>query len=101
MVIITGLALDYCVYYTAKDAKKLGYNVYVVQDATRGVSNVTSVGAITDMDSRGIRMVLSSQLTAVMENLTSAGFILQSPCFSWKTTVFIIVGLFLHMLVPL
>merc|ERR550532_1112278 len=33
---IAGLALDYCVYYSAKDAITLGFKeVYVVEDATR------------------------------------------------------------------
>ncbi|XP_061164526.1 nicotinamidase-like [Saccostrea echinata] len=100
-VIITGLALDYCVYYTAKDAKKLGYNVYVVQDATRGVSYATSVDAITDMDSRGIHMVQSSQLKAIMDGLTSSGNILQISGFSWNKIVFVFIGIYLYLLVPL
>jgi isochorismate hydrolase len=38
-VFITGLALDFCVYYTAVDAQKLGYQTYVVLDATRGFTS--------------------------------------------------------------
>ncbi|GAO28722.1 bifunctional nicotinamidase/pyrazinamidase [Geofilum rubicundum] len=35
---VTGLAADYCVYYTVKDAVLLGYETYLLTDATRGVN---------------------------------------------------------------
>jgi nicotinamidase/pyrazinamidase len=34
---LTGLATDYCVYYTALDALRLGFEVCIVEDAVRGV----------------------------------------------------------------
>ena len=37
-VVIGGLAFDYCVSYTARDAARLGYHVIVVRSATRGIS---------------------------------------------------------------
>jgi nicotinamidase/pyrazinamidase len=36
-VFICGLALEYCVCATYKDAKKLGYDAYIVLDATKAV----------------------------------------------------------------
>jgi nicotinamidase/pyrazinamidase len=36
-VYLLGLASDYCVKYSALDAKHLGLNVFVIQDACRGV----------------------------------------------------------------
>ena len=36
-VFVIGLAYDFCVKYTALDAKRLGYEVYVVRDCCRGV----------------------------------------------------------------
>lgn len=33
-VYVCGLAMDYCVFWTAKDAVKLGYDTYIVLDAT-------------------------------------------------------------------
>lgn len=36
-IFLTGLATDYCVYYSALDALDRGYKVYVVEDAVRGV----------------------------------------------------------------
>lgn len=35
---VTGLAADYCVYYTVKDAVLLGYETHLLTDATRGVN---------------------------------------------------------------
>lgn len=37
-VMVCGLAQDYCVAYTAKDAAKAGFNTYLVEDATRGIA---------------------------------------------------------------
>jgi len=37
-VVIGGLAFDYCVSYTARDAARLGYKTIVVRSATRGIS---------------------------------------------------------------
>ena len=33
-VFVAGLALDFCVQYTAIDSAKLGYRTYVLKDAT-------------------------------------------------------------------
>ena len=35
---ICGLATDYCVNFTALDACKLGFNVHLIEDASRGVN---------------------------------------------------------------
>jgi len=37
-IYITGLATDYCVKFTALDGLSLGYKVYVIKDAVRGVN---------------------------------------------------------------
>lgn len=88
-VIIVGLALDYCVYYTAKDAKRLGYKVYVVKDATRAVATATSESALQDMKERGVNIVQSSQMSDLMEKLTSSGNILQCFRLIWYITAFV------------
>ena len=36
-VVVAGLAFDYCVSYTAKDAVKYGFEVCVVREATKGI----------------------------------------------------------------
>jgi nicotinamidase/pyrazinamidase len=37
-VYVCGLATDYCVNFTALDAGKLGFNVHLIEDASRGVN---------------------------------------------------------------
>jgi nicotinamidase/pyrazinamidase len=37
IIIIVGLATDYCCYFTALDAKNFGYDVIFIEDLTRGV----------------------------------------------------------------
>lgn len=64
---ITGLALDYCVYWTALDAKTFGFDVYVVIDATRGVDPKTSEQAKSDMVSKGIRLINSAEVVNIMD----------------------------------
>jgi nicotinamidase/pyrazinamidase len=55
-VIIGGLATDYCVYYSAMDSKKAGYNTIVVSDAVRGVGlpEGSVENAVTMMKASGI-----------------------------------------------
>nr|XP_022320868.1 uncharacterized protein LOC111123069 isoform X2 [Crassostrea virginica] len=95
-VIITGLALDYCVFYTAKDAKRLGYNVYVVQDATRGVEEGTTVSAVREMKDQGINIVQSSEMSRVMQQLTSAGILLRYSVYPWYISVIGITHILLY-----
>lgn len=63
-LIIAGLALDYCVYYSALDAARLGYRVTVVRDATRAVGQPAgSVDrAIGDLASRGVAILDSARV---------------------------------------
>ncbi len=61
---LAGLATDYCVFYSAMDALRLGYRVVVVEDATRavGVPPGSKDKAIADMKAAGARFVLSGEL---------------------------------------
>lgn len=58
-VYICGLALDYCVYYSAYDAVRSGFDTYVIKDATRGVDvpkgNIEKV--LNHMVSVGIKII--------------------------------------------
>jgi nicotinamidase/pyrazinamidase len=38
-VYVCGLAGDYCVFYTAKDALKEGFKTFLIEDATRSINN--------------------------------------------------------------
>lgn len=63
-VYITGLATDYCVKYTALDAKSCGFKTYVVEDATKGVNLKPNdvQNAITDMMVSGIKIIQSKDI---------------------------------------
>lgn len=61
-VFVTGLALDYCVRQTALDARDADFEVYVVEDAVRGVDSATTAQAIADMETAGVRFVQSAAL---------------------------------------
>lgn len=61
---ITGLASEHGVYYTVKDALLLGYETYVVVDATKGVNleKDDSKKALADMEKRGAVLIASSDI---------------------------------------
>jgi nicotinamidase/pyrazinamidase len=62
-VFVTGLATDFCVAWTAIDARNAGLNVYVVDDACRGIDINGSVAkAWADMTAAGVRKIESSDL---------------------------------------
>jgi nicotinamidase/pyrazinamidase len=65
-VYLAGLATDYCVKYSALDARRLGLNTYVIEDASRGVNlNPGDVdAAIAEMRAAGVHIMRSEQLTA-------------------------------------
>jgi nicotinamidase/pyrazinamidase len=44
-VFVTGLALDFCVRYSAEDARKAGFDVAVIEDACRSIDLDGSVAA--------------------------------------------------------
>jgi nicotinamidase/pyrazinamidase len=61
-VFVTGLATDYCVRETAMDACIAGFTVYVIEDATRGVSPDTTAAAWAEMEAAGVVRITSDQL---------------------------------------
>ena len=63
-VFICGLALDYCVKYSALDAQKLGFDVFVILDLTKAVkSPEDSVSnALQDMVDNQVAFVTSDQI---------------------------------------
>ena len=56
---IMGLATDYCVKYTALDARRLGYNTSIIIEGVRGVelNPGDCDAAIEDMKEAGVRVV--------------------------------------------
>ncbi len=64
---IAGLATDFCVAWSALDARRLGFEVTVVEDACRGIDAPTVPGgtlakAWADMKAAGVARITSSQV---------------------------------------
>jgi nicotinamidase/pyrazinamidase len=62
-VYVAGLAADYCVYYTAKDALMEGFATYIIQDAVRSISLEGFAKAKEDIISGGGKLVNASAVT--------------------------------------
>ncbi|MBT3226679.1 MAG: bifunctional nicotinamidase/pyrazinamidase [Deltaproteobacteria bacterium] len=64
---IVGLALDYCVKFTALDARQCGLNTSLIVDGTRGVNidASDSVKAVKEMSEAGVNIVQSLDLLTV------------------------------------
>jgi nicotinamidase/pyrazinamidase len=60
-VILGGLATDYCVFYSALDARRLGFETTVLTDAVRGVGfpEGSVEAALNEMKAQGIRLCRS------------------------------------------
>lgn len=54
---IVGLATDYCVRATAKDALKLGYSVAVIEDCVRAVAPAAAPGVFDELTRLGAEVV--------------------------------------------
>ncbi|WP_428940180.1 bifunctional nicotinamidase/pyrazinamidase [Fontivita pretiosa] len=63
-VYIMGLATDYCVKFTALDARQLGFEAYLIEDGCRGVDvrPGDSQRAIEEMKRAGVKVVRSSEI---------------------------------------
>ncbi len=64
-IYILGLATDYCVKYTALDARQLGFTTYVIADGCRGVNldKHDSEMAFSEMEKAGVTVINSEDLT--------------------------------------
>ncbi|MFO1168012.1 MAG: bifunctional nicotinamidase/pyrazinamidase [Rhodoblastus sp.] len=62
---VTGLATDFCVAWTAIDARMAGFDVYVVDDACRGIDAQGSLMKAWDaMTKAGVKKIVSSDIAA-------------------------------------
>jgi nicotinamidase/pyrazinamidase len=62
-VYFVGLATDFCVAWSALDAKRAGFDAIVIEDATRGIDAGGSLArAWTDMTNAGVKRIQSAQL---------------------------------------
>jgi nicotinamidase/pyrazinamidase len=64
-VFVAGLATDFCVCWTALDARKAGFEAYVIEDGCRGIDTQGSLAkAWADMDAAGVKRIQSSDIAA-------------------------------------
>jgi nicotinamidase/pyrazinamidase len=64
-VFCVGLALDFCVAWTALDAAAAGYEAYVIEDASRAIdTNGSLARAKEDLKAAGVRLIGSAQISA-------------------------------------
>jgi nicotinamidase/pyrazinamidase len=62
---VAGLATDFCVAWTALDARKAGFETYVVEDACRGIDTQGSLAkAWADMAKAGVKRIQSGDIAA-------------------------------------
>lgn len=64
-VFVTGLATDFCVAWTAMDARKAGFKAYVIEDATRAIDlNGSLAAAWKSMERAGVKRIQSSDVVS-------------------------------------
>lgn len=61
-VFVSGLAGDYCVFYTSKDALKEGFDTFLIEDATRSIIPADFEKAKKEIGSLGGKVVISDEL---------------------------------------
>jgi nicotinamidase/pyrazinamidase len=63
-VFICGLALDYCVNFTALDSLNEGFETFLVTDATRPVNVMPTDGenSLRELEAAGIKLITSNEL---------------------------------------
>ena len=68
-LVLTGLAADVCVKYTAMDALQLGYEVFLVEDATKAVGGEKALReTIRELKSKGVRVLRSQEMKDLLGN---------------------------------
>jgi nicotinamidase/pyrazinamidase len=73
-VFLAGLAFDFCVRYSAEDAKREGFDVVVIEDACRGIDVDGSVEATHRILKRlGVRCISSGEILTNLHPSRSPG----------------------------
>jgi nicotinamidase/pyrazinamidase len=62
-VFVAGLATDFCVAWTALDARQAGFDTFVIEDASRGIDTMGSLDAAwRNMGQAGVQRITSGAL---------------------------------------
>lgn len=54
---VTGVALEYCVLWSALDAAHLGFETFVIRNATAAVDAAGATKAVAEMEKAGVTIV--------------------------------------------
>ena len=61
-IYLCGLALDFCVFFSAIDGAKLGFQVFVIEDACRAIDLDGSLeNSLKEMNAVGVKLISSSK----------------------------------------
>jgi nicotinamidase/pyrazinamidase len=64
-IFVAGLATDFCVAWSALDARQAGFETYVIEDACRAIDTEGSLAkAWSDMDRAGVKRMQSTDIAA-------------------------------------
>lgn len=67
-VFIVGIATDFCVAWTAMDARKFGFNTFVIADASKGIDLQGSLQhAWQDMLAHGVKRIYLKDVLALID----------------------------------
>ncbi len=61
-IFLCGLATDYCVFYSARDAIKAGLKVSVITDVCRGVAKASTENALNQMRQMGVNLITHTEI---------------------------------------
>ncbi|WP_022728236.1 bifunctional nicotinamidase/pyrazinamidase [Fodinicurvata sediminis] len=65
---LAGLALDFCVYYSALDARREGFEVVLVKDATAAIDlNGSKEAALWEMEDKGVVVTESATILQAVQ----------------------------------
>ena len=59
---LSGLATDYCIFFSALDAIAIGYETFIIEDACKGINPTTIINAEEKMMSVGVKIINASQI---------------------------------------
>jgi nicotinamidase/pyrazinamidase len=61
-IYLMGLATDYCVKFTALDARELGFETFLMEDGCRGIDVKTTASAIEQMKQAGVKIMQREEI---------------------------------------
>jgi nicotinamidase/pyrazinamidase len=63
-VFLCGLATDVCVFYSARDALSLGFETYLIEDASKGVTPDSTQDALAKLKEAGVCIITSKEIVS-------------------------------------